>query len=149
MNQRVWYFAYGSNLNILQMMGKVGEWIMSKRAHAGGYNLVFNVDSKRWGGPAANMNRTGITADLVSGVNYLLSRAKLDVLTEYEGIQPTQIEVRTEGEPNPMRAMTYLWEKNEVSQTPPVAYAKTILQGLRQHGYSDDVIRTVTSLMSL
>ena len=60
----VWYFAYGSNLNMGQMMARVGEWTASKRAVVKEYKLVFNVESKRWGGLAANLVKTGNTADL-------------------------------------------------------------------------------------
>ena len=44
-SEEVWYFAYGSNLNVGQMMNRVGEWSSSNRATLPGYKLMFNVRS--------------------------------------------------------------------------------------------------------
>jgi len=73
----VGYFAYGSNLNMFQMMKRVGEWSSSKKAYLQGYRLVFNVDSPRWGGFAANLQKTDNESDKVYGVVYFLRKEKL------------------------------------------------------------------------
>ena len=91
-----YYFAYGSNLNIFQMMKRVGEWETSKRAYLEGYKLVFNVKSPRWGGYAANIQKTGDTHDKVYGVVYLLRAEKIPVMTSYEGKDPAYVDVKLE-----------------------------------------------------
>ena len=63
----VWYFAYGSNLSIPQMLGRVGEWQTSRKATLKGWKLIFNVDSKRWGKGAANIVETEDPNDIVYG----------------------------------------------------------------------------------
>jgi len=42
-----WYFAYASNLNIFQMMKRVGEWSTSKRALLRGWKLAFVVPAHK------------------------------------------------------------------------------------------------------
>jgi len=49
-----WYFAYASNLNIFQIMKRVGEWSTSKRAQLRGWKLAFVVPAhEKWGGYGA------------------------------------------------------------------------------------------------
>ena len=134
----VWYFAYGSNLNIGQMMNRVGEWIVSKRAILKGYKLKFNVRSPRWGGLTANVVRTDNPDTKVYGALYRIPREKLNVLSTYEGIKPTDIAVEADGEN--LRAKTYIFETSRVSGKPPEVYLNVMLNGLRQHGYPDAVM---------
>ena len=69
-----WYFAYGSNLNTGQMITRVGDWTVCKRAVAEGYKLVFNIQSRRWGGLAANLVRTNNIDDRVYGAIYRIPK---------------------------------------------------------------------------
>jgi cation transport regulator ChaC len=140
----VWYFAYGSNLNIGQMMTRVGEWTVSKRAVAKGYKLVFNVQSKRWGGLAANLVRTDNIDDRVYGAIYLILKEKLNVLTRYEGPKPTDILVEADG--IQITAKAYVFLTSREPGKPPDAYLEVMLVGLRQHGYSEEVIEKVKNL---
>ena len=140
----VWYFAYGSNLNIGQMMNRVGEWIVSKRAVLKGYELRFNVRSPRWGGLTANVVRTDNSDTKMYGALYRISREKLSVLSTYEGIKPTDIAVEADGEN--LRAKTYIFETRRVSGKPPEVYLNVMLNGLMQHGYPDAVIEEVRKI---
>ena len=140
----VWYFAYCSNLNIGQMMNRVGEWIVSKRAVLKGYELRFNVCSPRWGGLTANMVRTDNSDTKVYGALYRISREKLSVLSTYEGIKTTDIAAEADGEN--LRAKTYIFKARRVSGKPPEAYLNVMLNGLRQHGYPDKVIEEVRKI---
>jgi cation transport regulator ChaC len=140
----VWYFAYGSNLNIGQMMNRVGEWAVSKRAVAKGYKLVFNVQSKRWGGLTANLINTDNIGDRVYGAIYHVSKEKLAVLTRYEGPKPTDIPVEADGVQ--IIAMAYIFRARGEPGRPPDAYLEVMLAGLRQHGYSEETIENVKKL---
>ena len=139
-----WYFAYGSNLNMGQMMTRVGEWIVSKRAVAKGYKLVFNVQSRRWGGRAANLVRTGNIDDSVEGAIYRITKEKLDVLTQYEGRTPAGIPVEADGVP--ITAKAYIFPTSGRPGKPPAAYLQVMLVGLRQHGYREEAIERVRKL---
>jgi gamma-glutamylcyclotransferase len=137
-----WYFAYGSNLNIFQMMKRVGEWTTSKRAYLEGYKLVFNVDSSRWGGKAANIRKTGKSDDKVHGVVYRLKEKKIAVMTSYERRRPVHMNVKSE-DGSPIRNVVVYKFKGSSPENPPTVYAYTILEGLRQHGYTEDIIKKV------
>lgn len=141
-------FAYGSNLDVFQMIKRVGEWKTSRRAYIEGYRLVFDKDSERWGGFTANIHRTGNASDRVYGVVYELRRKKLDVLAEYEGKEPTtSIPVTLEdGQPLP-NVGVFLFDPSGKSGALPKAYQNAISDGLRQHGFSKGVQEQVASLM--
>jgi cation transport regulator ChaC len=140
----IWYFAYGSNLNMGQMMTRIGEWLACKRAVAKGYRLAFNVQSKRWGGLAANVVRTNNLDDIVHGVIYRIPREKLAVLTMYEGVEPTDIEIEADGVR--MKAKAYAFTTSMEPGRPPDTYLEVMLTGLRQHSYSEDVTQRVEKL---
>lgn len=139
------YFAYGSNLNIFQMMKRVGEWTTSKRAYLEGYKLVFNVKSSRWDGFAANIQHTGNNHDRVYGVVYFLREEKIDIMTAYEGpyAKLDRMDVKSEDGSIIRDVAVYWWDKKDPSKNPPKAYQETIVEGLIQHGYSQDVIEKV------
>jgi hypothetical protein len=140
----IWYFAYGSNLNMGQMMTRIGEWLACKKAVAKGYRLAFNVQSKRWGGLAANVVRTNNLDDIVHGVIYRIPREKLAVLTMYEGVEPTDIEIEADGVR--MKAKAYAFTTSMEPGRPPDTYLEVMLTGLRQHSYSEDVTQRIEKL---
>jgi len=140
----VWYFAYGSNLNMGQMMNRVGEWTVCKRAMAKGYKLVFNVQSRRWGGLAANLVRTYEVDDTVYGAIYHILSKQLDVLTQYERVAPTDVCVEADGDTTIARA--YIFRNSREPGKPPDAYLEVMLAGLRQHGYPEETVGKVKKL---
>jgi len=142
--EEVWYFAYGSNLNIGQMMNRVGEWTFSKRAVLKGYKLKFNVHSTRWGGSTVNIVRTDNADDKVYGALYRILSEKLKVLNAYEGRTPTDILV--EADEVSLPAKVYIFETPMGSGKPPEAYLNVMLTGLRQHGYAEAVIEEVKNI---
>lgn len=139
-----WYFAYGSNLNMGQMMTRVGEWTTCKRAVVKGYKLVFNVCSRRWGGLAANLISTNNIEDRVYGAIYRILNKKLDVLTQYEREKPEDIPVEADGVP--IKAKAYIFKTSREPGRPPDAYLQVMLIGLRQHGHSEETIEKVKKL---
>jgi Gamma-glutamyl cyclotransferase, AIG2-like len=142
-----WYFAYGSNLEVFQMMKRVGEWKTSRRATLEGYRLIFDKESKKWGGFTANVRRTGDASDRVYGVAYELRRKKIEVLSGYEGIDPTTAIAKFEDGSSLDNVSVFLFPPSGQSGLIPVAYKTAILDGLTQHGYGADVITQVSSIM--
>lgn len=140
-SDEVWYFAYGSNLYKPQMQTRVGEWKTSRKAHLKGWRLVFNVKSKRWGGGAANILKTEKSDEIVYGAVYLITCKQLDLLTEYEGVEPQDIQVESEGKE--IQARTYIFRSDNPSLKPTPAYIETIISGLKQHGYKDNVVESI------
>lgn len=138
------YFAYGSNLNMGQMMNRVGEWATSQRAVAIGYKLIFNVQSKRWGGVAANLLQTNNPADKVYGAVYIILKEKLNVLSQYKCVPPQDLTVESEG--NQITAKAYIFQTTRKPEMPPGAYLEVLLTGLKNHGYSEEIIDSVRRL---
>lgn len=130
------------------MMKRVGEWTTSKRAYLEGYKLVFNVKSPRWGGCAANIQKTGKKEDRVYGVVYFLRAEKIPVMTSYEGSDPEHMNIKLEDGSVIHDVAVYMWNTDKLSEIPPKAYQDTIIEGLTQHGFSDDVIKKIKSKFS-
>ena len=133
---RVWYFAYGSNLNVEQMKSRVGEWRLSKRALARNYRLAFSHYSKRWKGNTANLLETGRFEDVVYGVVYHIDETQLAMLRTYEGVPPIDMKVELEDDSEISNARTFTWRTTDPEQEPPKVYRKLMEDGLLQHGYS-------------
>jgi len=141
--EMVWYFAYGSNLSMSQMLTRVGEWRKSKKAVLKGWKLVFNAQSSYWDGKTANIVQTHNPKDKVYGAIYQIMKQKLSVLTKYEHKgqkDPIDIEVESEGSKTPAKA--YVFDGGE-SAEPPKPYLETIVSGLKQHCYEKDIINHV------
>jgi len=137
----VWYFAYGSNLYIPQMLARIGKWKKSRKALLRGWKLVFNVHSQRWGGGTTNIIETKNSNDMVYGAIYLISRKKLDVLSTYEKVRPKVIIVESEGKK--VKAKTFIFREDKPFEKPQKVYVNFIIDGLRQHGYEEDVIENI------
>jgi gamma-glutamylcyclotransferase len=141
-SENVWYFAYGSNLSMSQMLARVGEWQTSRKAVLKGWKLIFNVNSGRWGNGAANIVETKNQGDVVYGAIYSIKKEKLSVLTTYEHVSPKDVTVESiDGEE--ITAKTYVFRKDKDECEPPKAYSKTITDGLLQHGYDEETISKV------
>ena len=146
--ETAWYFAYGSNLDVFQMMKRVGEWKTSRRAFLEGYRLVYDKESKKWGGFTANVDRTGNTSDRVYGVVYELRRRKVEVLSGYEGIGPTTTNVKFEDGSSRDNVYIFLFPPSGRSGPVPIAYKNAMLDGLAQHGYDSTIVRQIESAMN-
>ncbi len=77
------YFAYGSNLDRIQMRRRCPGAVCLGRASIHGYRLAFAGHSVTWGGPVATVVRDPRAH--VEGVLYRLGRGELRVLDRYEG----------------------------------------------------------------
>ena len=138
---RVWYFAYGSNLNVDQMRKRVGEWRLSKRAVARNYRLVFNHFSKNWQGYTANLQRTDKFEDTVHGVVYHISDEQLRTLIRIEGEGATQIDIHVEledgNEISHAKAIVWSSSEKEKEHEPSKTYRKMMEEGFSQHGFTE------------
>lgn len=140
----VWYFAYGSNLDMNQMEERVGSRERCQRALLRGWKLTFNVSSSIWGGKAANIFETRDPKDIVYGVIYQIREAQLDELTQKEGPKPLDLEVESAG--NKIMAKAYVFNPNARPGQPTKEYLDKVVSGLQQHGYGENVIGYVKKL---
>lgn len=144
---KVWYFAYGSNLDIGQMMTRVGEWEISKKAMLHGWELVFDKPSKWWQA-AANIRKN--SSEIVFGVVYLITAEKFEVLKTYElGYDEIVIPRDTidfESNESEVSVKTFVYTRKNSPKKPHPKYLNLIVKGLKQHGYEEDVIERVKQI---
>jgi cation transport regulator ChaC len=140
LSNKVWYFAYGSNLNVDEMNSRVGEWHLSKRALARNFRLVFNVKSTRWQGNAANLQPSERFEDVVYGVVYLLNEEQLRSLAKKEGVDPVTIGVELEDGNEIPHAKTFIWKATGQGTAPSEHYRRSMEEGLLEHGYKKAVV---------
>ena len=135
----MWYFAYGSNLNVDQMRKRIGEWRLSKRAVARNYVLAFNHFSKGWQGYTANLKRTDKFEDTVHGVVYHISEDQLRTLLRIEGEGATSVDIHVELEDGNeiSHAKAIVWNADEKEHEPSKTYRKTMEEGFSQHGFAE------------
>ena len=79
----VTYFAYGSNLDVLQMHARCAGARLAARAVLPDYALAFGGFSRRWNGPVASVIRR--PGKHVEGLLYRLPRPDLRALDRFEG----------------------------------------------------------------
>jgi len=81
------YFAFGSNMDSVQMQSRVGDVNLSIPAKVSGFRLVFDKYSKTRDCGAANLISTGQATDVVEGVLYKLTKEQFTKLDKHEGIR--------------------------------------------------------------
>lgn len=81
--ERIYYFAYGSNLSISQMKRRCPKSKLICKGILKGYKLLFNKYSYNWGGSVADVMKS--PRDNVWGLIYSLTFADLKKLDIFEG----------------------------------------------------------------
>ena len=78
----IWYFAYGSNLNLGQMEKRAGSVEDMLKAKLPNFRLVFRGYSDAWGGAMADIEP--YEGSTVYGVVYKISEEQLVELDRYD-----------------------------------------------------------------
>ncbi len=145
-----WYFAYGSNLWIDQMIartGAIGHADHPPRiAHLADHRLVFQHLEPA--GPAyANILCPG---DGVLGVVYRCSAAELERLDRYEGGYDRQPVTVIDQQGEVLAATTYVVISRPAATfgRPGPEYLQRIVTGARQHGLPEEYIAQVIRIAS-
>lgn len=140
------YFAYGSNLDPVQMLHRCPDHEVVGPAKLEGYRLLFCGNSERWGGAVATV--TPSIDHVVWGVLFRLTEEDLKALDQYEDYRgetnPStlydrpEVRVRTAlGVEVP--ALTYLMRPHAEGK-PSRLYLNTITQGAASHGLPREYI---------
>lgn len=143
---QTWYFAYGSNLNKEQVKERINSFKECGPAILEDYKLTFNIYSPaRDGGVADILTSKG---DKVYGAVYKMSKEKLYKVEE-TGLKsgrykPEQVEVNYNNQKINATAFV-VSDKNDFIE-PSDEYLKTILNGLRDHGYDENIIEEVKKI---
>ena len=142
----IYYFAYGSNLNVAQLMTRIGKWRSVRKAILKNYKLVFDVYSQKWSGLTSNIKECN--SELVYGVIYEISMDQLNILTKkYEHKEPTKLDkvFILDGDEKKLQVYTYVFSGENKGEVPE-NYLNTIIEGLRQHDYGGEVIEKVRKI---
>lgn len=144
-----WYFAYGSNMWIDQMVERTGPLMQGedgpRKAFLPNYRLAFNVPGDN-GQVFANVVCPG---DGVIGVLYRCSPEALRRLDEFEfGYERRRVQVTLEnGEAR--EAFIYIADGANIleGRTPSAEYVRRILAGARQHRLPESLVRELEALL--
>src|SRR5207247_8900432 len=108
------YFAYGDRMNAEKMTGSIPGARLVGPGRLDGYRLVFNVNSRAWGGGAANAVPDSRSS--VWGVLWELEDVELDHLEPINRGTPEQervLDVYIAGPEGVVRARTFGVESQE------------------------------------
>ena len=143
-----WYFAYGSNLSIEQMIERTGLILPGERrariARLPGFRLAFNMRGDD-GQVYANITHPGKG---VLGVIYRCGPEALEKLDAYEiGYERRLVRVVTEDEET-LDAVAYVVKPEFVTneQKPSGEYLSRIVTGARQHGLPATYVREIEAI---
>ncbi len=146
---RLWYFAYGSNLDAGTFLGRRRmqplDW---RRARLDRYRLVFDLPVGRGERAVANV-RPDVEAH-VHGVAWLLSMREVWHLDRSEGVHrgyyrrlPVQLALE---DGSALRAFTYASSRGREGRKPSARYRGLLLAGARQHGLPETWIEHLLAL---
>ena len=132
---RVWYFAYGSNMDVAQMLTREAPFTRIKKGRVHGNRLLFNKIADRYPG-YGYANIVSEHGFEVIGVLYEVNEAGLLKLDECEGVSSnhyfrSQITVLLD-DGKSVEATVYLAHPNKVKDglLPTKAYMDHLYQGL-------------------
>ncbi len=143
--EEVWYFAYGANMHDSAFRERRGmcplEW---RPGRVRGYRLRFNLEG-RPRGKAAPANLSPDAAADVWGVLYKLTRRGLLHLDATEGVPgrrycPLWVDAE-DINGNPLKAVTYIAQGNEVDGRPSLRYLTLLRDGARAHQLPEHYLR--------
>ena len=139
-----WYFAYGSNLLVEQMVARVGPMIsgngQARIARLPGYELMFNMQSEN-AQFYSNITQPG---DGVIGVVYRCSEESLTLLDQYELGYDRRDVIVVDSQGHELSAVAYFARNpKNVSGTPSKEYLQRICVGARMHGLPTQYIQSI------
>ena len=134
---RIWYFAYGSNMQRATFVGRRG--MRPDRSVWGrllGYRLTFDLPIGPSDRGVANIAADPLAA--VCGVLHSISQAELDFLDRTEGVhrglyERLAVEVQAEGG-LPVEACVYISSRGVDGRKPSARYLGLLLDGARHYG---------------
>jgi len=143
------YFAFGSNLDPLQMPRRCPSSTFVDVGVLRDYRLHFPVWCESWAGGVASIEPAA--GHRVEGVIYALSEADLLVLDEYENIAEEEYRRVTMDVPGltrgPINVWTYIANPDpEGPSLPSTAYRDALVRGAKHHGLSADYTAMLEAL---
>ena len=138
-----WYFAFASNMSRAQMKSRAGEIFEERVAKLENYELVFNKKAR---GGSATANIRPVPGQALEGVLYKINEQAFRALDRFEGAPQhyRRIEVNVvDGNGQRVAAQAFIATKVEKGLRPAPHYLKTILDGAREHGLSEEYLKKI------
>lgn len=137
---KIYYFAYGSNMNFKQMKRRCSTARFLMKAKLYGYKFVYDGYSKECSGALANVVRSN--GDVVEGAIYELDDKCIERLDKYEGFpvdyQRHLLEIIGD---NGVKYYAYVYLREPgPSGKPGDRYRKIILEGAKDCNLSKEYI---------
>jgi len=149
---RIYYFAYGSNLHPPRLAERVPSSRLHGLARLRGHRLVFH---KRGGDGSGkcNVHSTGRHQDIVHGAVFSMARAEVRLLDRVEGVghgywrvaRPLSVGGR------PIRVFYYLAQADFIQEDlPPFDwYHALVLAGARGHRFPADYLHRIAAIATV
>jgi gamma-glutamylcyclotransferase (GGCT)/AIG2-like uncharacterized protein YtfP len=140
------YFAYGSNMDPLQMEKRCPGAVVIGPARLDDHRLTFVWDSPGWGGGVATVDAS--TGAHVWGVLWDLTDEHVTSLDEYEGVAVgayTRDDAEVECSGHRMKAMIYLASDTRY-KAPSARYVNALIRGAMAFAVPDDYIEQLRAL---
>ena len=140
------YFAYGSNMDPVQMAERTPGARALGAARLDGYRLTFTRDSPAWGGGVGHIEVD--PDDVVWGVLWDATEADMTALDEYEGIAGGAyvrdlVTVTHDGDE--VEAIVYLAVPRGFKQ-PSKRYIAALVRGAEAHGLPEPYVGRLRAL---
>jgi gamma-glutamylcyclotransferase len=132
-SRTVWHFAYGSNMNRVQMLSRAGKILEEHNASLPNYEVRFN---KKVRGGTAGANIQMASGKTVHGVLYKLEENALRMVDRYEGVPEHYRRIEVQVTPDggqPVSAQIYIASKIEKGLRPSAPYLQAMLDGAGEH----------------
>jgi gamma-glutamylcyclotransferase len=138
------YFAYGDRMNAEKMAGSIPGVRLVGPGRLDGYRLAFNVNSRAWGGGAANAVPDSRSS--VWGVLWQLEDDEMEHLEPINRGTPEQdrvLEVDITGPEGVVRARTFAVESQETFVRPTERYFGMLRATAAAQGLPDEAIEAL------
>lgn len=142
------YFAYGSNMDPVQMRERCPGSRALGAAHLPGWRLTFTRDSPAWGGGVGHIEAA--PGDDVWGVLWELTDEDLASLDEYEGLAVgayVRDRVTVRFEERDVEAEVYFAVPRGFKQ-PSKRYMSALIRGAEAHGCPDEYVERLRGLFA-
>ena len=141
------YFAYGSNMERVQMKRLCPKARFVAAAVLPDHELVFSGSSRMWGGGIANIR--DVPGKKVEGVVWEISEAERKVLDEYEGYPDFYVTKEVQVQTTSGKALTafaYVMANPGREMPPSKPYKRLLISGAEEHGLSEKYIAYLESI---
>lgn len=150
-NSRIWYFAYGSNMDPSRMAQRICRSIKGRRALLNGWSLAFDKVGSADGEGFANIHP--FPEKSVWGVLYEITEKELLALDHFEGVprgeyRRERVRVDTEELGN-VEAVVYVSTRCAEKLKPRAKYLRYLLRGAKEHGIPENYIKLLATIPSL